>query len=216
MAIAPNSQISIALAKGRIFQEALPILKKAGITLRDSSTIDERKLILDTSNSNVRLLITRSTDVPTYVAHGAAIMGIVGSDVLMEKNYPSLYAPLDLGIARCRMVLAGLSKHDLLPGTRMRVATKYVATTQNWFAERGQQIDVVKLYGSMELAPLTKLADRIVDLVDTGNTLRANGLMEYETIATISARLVINKTAYKLNSDPISEILKKIQQVCDQ
>ncbi len=189
--------LTIALSKGRIYREALPLLAAAGVVPRDDPETS-RKLILDTSRPDVSLVVIRAADVPTYVEYGAADLGVAGKDVLMEHEGDGLYEPLDLGIARCRMMVAGRAGEAGGQPRRLRVATKYVATTRAFFAERGVQAEVIKLYGSMELAPLVGLADRIVDLVDTGNTLRANGLVPMDLIADISSRLVVNKASMKM------------------
>jgi ATP phosphoribosyltransferase len=207
-----TNTLHIAVAKGRIFDDALPLLKAADI-VPDPGDLSSRKLILRTNLPDVRLVVIRATDVPTYVAYGAADLGIVGKDVLMEYDgdglEEGLYEPLDLKIARCRLCVAGLDdgppKHP-----RLRVATKYVQTTRRHFASKGMQVEIIKLYGSMELAPLVGLADRIVDLVDTGNTLRENGLRELETIAEISSRLVVNKAAMKMRAAEIKDLVKRV------
>jgi len=205
----PDASLTIALAKGRILDEALPVLAGAGIfPTQDPGTT--RKLILATNLPHVRIIIVRATDVPTYVAYGAADLGIAGKDVLMEYNNNVVYEPLDLGIARCRMVLAG-PKRTLQPvHGRLRVATKYVNTTRDYFAGQGRQVEIIRLYGSMELAPVLGLADYIVDLMDTGNTLKANGLVPLETIAEISSRVIVNKAAMKMKHDQIQPLLDKM------
>lgn len=200
--------LTIALSKGRIFKETLPLLAKAGIVPADDPDTS-RKLILDTSNAAVKLVIIRATDVPTYVQYGAADLGVAGKDVLMEHGGEGLYEPLDLGIARCRLMVAGRATPTAGDG-RMRIATKYVQCTRRHFAAQGQQVEIVKLYGSMELAPLVGLADRIVDLVDTGNTLRANGLVELEPIADISSRLIVNKAAMKMQHARIKALIDEL------
>jgi ATP phosphoribosyltransferase len=189
--------LTIALSKGRIYREALPLLAEAGVVPRDDPETS-RKLILDTSRPDVSLVVIRAADVPTYVEYGAADLGVAGKDVLMEHDGEGLYEPLDLGIARCRMMVAGRAGEHAGQARRLRVATKYVATARAFFAEQGVQAEVIKLYGSMELAPLVGLADRIVDLVDTGNTLRANGLVPMDLIADISSRLVVNRASMKM------------------
>jgi ATP phosphoribosyltransferase len=191
-----NNVLTIAVSKGRIFKEALPFLAAAGIVPQEDPATS-RKLILPTNHDDVKLIIIRTSDVPTYVEYGAADVGIAGKDVLMEYDGDGLYEPLDLKIARCRMMLAGPRRAELVAG-RLRIATKYVNSTRRYFAEQGKQVEIIKLYGSMELAPLVKLADLIVDLVDTGNTLRANGLEPLEHIADISSRLIVNKAAMKM------------------
>ncbi len=197
--------LTIAVSKGRIFQEALPLLAAAGIVpAEDPKT--SRKLILPTSRAEIQLVIIRATDVPTFVEYGAADLGIAGKDVLLEHGAAGLYEPLDLGISRCRLMTAAPVGKELT-SRRLRVATKYVKTAQQYFAGLGQQVEIIKLYGSMELAPLVGLADCIVDLVDTGNTLKANGLAPLELIMDISSRLVVNKAAMKMKHAAIEELL---------
>jgi ATP phosphoribosyltransferase len=203
--------ITIALSKGRIFDETLPLLRAAGITVGEDPETS-RKLILGTSRPDVRVIIVRATDVPTYVQYGAADLGVTGKDVLDEHGGNGLYQPLDLGIARCRMMVAAREGFDyrgaVRKGARLRVATKYLQTAREHFAAKGVHVDIIKLYGSMELAPLTGLADAIVDLVSTGNTLRANRLVPVEEVAQVSARLVINQAALKLKRGSIQPLLK--------
>jgi ATP phosphoribosyltransferase len=203
-----SQSIRIAVAKGRIFDDALPLLAAAGIVPAEDPRTS-RKLILPTSRPDVDLVVIRSADVPTYVQFGAADLGVVGKDVLMEHEGDGLYELVDLKIARCRMMVAEprrLAEGDDPGGwTRLRIATKYVRTTRRHFAAKGIQTEIIKLYGSMELAPLVGLSDRIVDLVDTGNTLRANGLVEVEKIAEISSRLVANKASMRMKHGPIKE-----------
>ena len=202
--------ITIALSKGRIFDETVPLLKAAGIVARDDPE-KSRKLILRTSRNDVRLIIVRATDVPTYVQYGAADLGVAGKDVLDEHGGQGLYQPLDLGIARCRMVVAAPAGFDyrraVRQGARLKVATKYVQTAREHFAAKGVHVDLIKLYGSMELAPLTGLADAIVDLVSTGKTLKANHLKVVEEIAQLSARLIVNQAALKLKRAAIQPVL---------
>ena len=192
--------LTLALSKGRIFEETLPMLAKAGITVSEDPETS-RKLILGTSNPNLKIIIVRASDVPTYVQFGGADFGVAGLDVLMEKGSDGLYVPFDLNIAKCRMSVAVREGFDyaaaVKQGSRLKVATKYVNCAREHFANKGVHIDTIHLYGSMELAPLVGLADAIVDLVSTGNTLRANGLVEVEQIADISARLVVNQASYK-------------------
>jgi len=203
-------RITIALSKGRIFKETLPLLAHAGITpLDDPET--SRKLILDTNVDNVKLVIIRASDVPTYVQYGAADIGVAGKDVLMEHGGEGLYEPLDLKIAQCRLMTAG-PVNAAEPQGRLRIATKFVNCARRYYAEQGQQVEIIKLYGSMELAPIVGLADRIVDLVDTGNTLKANGLEPMEHIADISSRLVINKASMKMNHDVMQQFIDKIAE----
>ncbi len=206
--------LTIALSKGRILEQTLPLLAPLGIEpLEDPGK--SRNLVLPTSHPDIRLIIVRATDVPTYVAHGGADLGVAGKDVLLEQGGHGLYEPIDLGIARCRLMVAG---HPDVPldGRRIRVATKFVNVTRRHFAAQGRQVDLIKLYGSMELAPLVGLADAIVDLVDTGNTLRANGLAPLESIADISSRLVVNKASMKLKHREIKPLLARISSVVAQ
>ena len=208
--------ITIALSKGRIYDETVPLLKSAGIVARgDPET--SRKLILGTNRRDVRLVIVRATDVPTYVQYGAADIGVAGKDVLDEHGGQGLYQPLDLGIARCRMMVAVRAGFDyrsaVKQGARLKVATKYVQTAREHFAAKGVHVDLIKLYGSMELAPLTGLADAIVDLVSTGNTLRANNLVVVEEIMPISARLIVNKAAMKTKHKRVSALIAALRAV---
>ena len=208
-----SDKITIAVSKGRIFEDALPLLAKLDIVpLEDPNKT--RKLVLETNQPNVQLLIIRATDVPTYVERGAAELGISGKDVLMEYSGDDLYEPVDLGIAKCRMMLAGLKDPKPIVD-RPRVATKYTNITKNYFAERGQQVEIIKLYGSMELGPVLGLSDWIVDLVDTGNTLKANGLVTLEHIADISSRLVVNKAAMKMKNATIKPIIDQLSGIVD-
>jgi len=201
--------LKIALSKGRIFKETLPLLAQAGIEPIDDPETS-RKLILDTNHDEVKLVIIRATDVPTYVEYGAADVGVAGKDVLLEQGGDGLYEPVDLQIARCRLMVAGPKNAPPLR-RRYRIATKYVKTTQSYYAEKGEQVEVIKLYGSMELAPLVGLADRIVDVVDTGNTLRANGLAPLEHIADISSRLTVNKAAMKMKHAQVKKLIQQLQ-----
>jgi len=208
----PN-KITIAVSKGRIYDETVPLLAKLGIVLKDDPK-KSRKLILDTNQSNIKVLIIRATDVPTYVERGGAELGIAGKDVLMEYSGDSLYEPVNLGIAKCRMMLAGLK--DAKPIIdRPRVVTKYTNITRNYFAERGQQVEIIKLYGSMELGPVLGLSDWIVDLVDTGNTLKANGLVALDHIADISSSLVVNKAAMKMKNELIKPIINQLANIVE-
>lgn len=208
-----TESLTIAVSKGRILSEALPLLARLGV--RPAEDADRsRKLILQTSQPQIKLIIVRAADVPTYVEYGAADLGIAGKDVLMEYSRNGVYEPLDLGIARCRMVLAEPVKKTHTNG-RLRVATKYVQTTRRYFAGRGKQVEIIKLYGSMELAPVLGLADQIVDLVDTGNTLRANGLVAVETIAEISSRVIVNKAAMKMKYRTIKPFLDKLKRLAE-
>ena len=202
--------ITIALSKGRIYDETVPLLKAAGIVARDDPE-KSRKLILRTNRNDVRLVIVRATDVPTYVQYGAADLGVAGKDVLDEHGGQGLYQPLDLKIARCRMVVAAQTDFDyrraVRQGARLKIATKYVQTAREHFARKGVHVDLIKLYGSMELAPLTGLADAIVDLVSSGKTLKANHLKVVEEIASLSARLIVNQAALKLKRAAIQPVL---------
>lgn len=202
--------ITLALSKGRIFDETLPLLKAAGIEVLDDPE-KTRKLILATNLPDVRVVLVRATDVPTYVQYGGADLGITGLDTLIEHGNDGLYQPLDLQIAKCRVSVAVREGYDyaaaVRQGARLRVATKYVAIARDFFAAKGVHVDLIKLYGSMELAPLTGLADAIVDLVSTGNTLKANHLVEVERIMDISSRLVVNQAALKLKREPLRRII---------
>ena len=203
--------ITIALSKGRIFDETAPLLKAAGIAALDDPETS-RKLILATNRADVRLIIVRASDVPTYVQYGAADMGIAGKDVLLEHGGAGLYQPLDLNIACCRMMVAVRDGFDyasaVRQGARLRVATKYLQTARAHFAGKGVHVDLIKLYGSMELAPLVGLADAIVDLVSSGNTLKANPLQAVEEIMPVSARLIVNQAALKLKRETIQPMLE--------
>jgi len=225
-----SSNITIAISKGRIFKDALPLLAALKIYPVEAPETT-RKLILETNRSDVKIIIVRATDVPTYVEYGAADIGIAGKDVLLEYNGNGLggnglYEPLDLKIAQCRMIVAEPEKVEsrkIMPGEtgnrgksgRKRVATKYVNIARNYFASQGKQVEIIKLYGSMELAPGLGLADQIVDLVDTGDTLKANGLVEVETITDISSRLIVNKGAMKMKNDLIKPMIEKLTEVLE-
>lgn len=202
--------ITLALSKGRIFEETLPLLAAAGITPTDNPETS-RKLIIGTNRPDVRLVIVRATDTPTYVQYGAADMGIAGKDVLLEHGGAGLYQPLDLNIAKCRLCVAVPKDFDYAAavkrGARIRVATKYVNAAREHFAAKGVHVDLIKLYGSMELAPLVGLADAIVDLVSTGGTLRANNLEEVEDIMPISSRLIVNQASLKLKRELLQPVL---------
>ena len=203
--------ITLALSKGRIFDETLPLLKAAGIeVLEDPET--SRKLILPTNQAGVRVVLVRATDVPTYVEYGGADLGVTGKDTLIEHGGQGLYQPLDLQIAKCRMSVAVRADYDyataVRSGSRLKVATKYTSIAREFFAQKGVHVDLIKLYGSMELAPLTGLADAIVDLVSTGSTLKANHLIEVERIMEISSRLVVNQASLKLKKASIRAIIE--------
>lgn len=202
------SQLTIALTKGRILKETLPLFAAAGIEPLED--IDKsRKLTFETTSPDVRFLILRGVDVPTYVEFGAADVGVSGKDMLLEHGGNSFYEPLDLKIARCRLMTAGL-KGRTLPNGRIKVATKFVNIAKRYYAEQGRQVDVIKLYGGMELAPVLGLADEIVDIVDTGNTLIANGLEPREEIATISSRLIVNKASMKMKHHQIDALIDAV------
>jgi ATP phosphoribosyltransferase len=209
------SIITIALSKGRIFDETAPLLKAAGIVPKDDPETS-RKLIIATSRADIRLLIVRASDTPTYVQYGAAELGIAGKDVLLEHGGAGLYQPLDLDIARCRMVVAVPEGFDyeraVRQGARLRVATKYMQTAREHFAAKGVHVDLIKLYGSMELAPLVGLADAIVDLVSSGSTLKANNLRVVEEVAPISSRLIVNQAALKLKRAALQPLIDKFAQ----
>ena len=200
--------IRIALSKGRIFKETLPLLAAADIVPVDDPETS-RKLILDTNHDDVKLVIIRATDVPTYVQFGAADVGVAGKDVLMEHGGEGLYEPVNLKIARCKLMTAGLVNAEPVNG-RKRIATKFVNVAKKFFESRGEQVEVIKLYGSMELGPIVGLADLIVDVVDTGNTLKANGLVPIDHIADISSRLIVNKAAMKMKHQRIQTLIDEI------
>lgn len=231
-----SSKITIAISKGRIFKDALPLLAALDIYPVEAPETT-RKLILETNRPDVKIIIVRATDVPTYVEYGAADIGIAGKDVLLEYSVNAsggnglggygLYEPLDLKIAQCKMVVAEPEKvepGEIKPGEtgnrehggRKRVATKYVNIARNYFASQGKQVEIIKLYGSMELAPVLGLADQIVDLVDTGNTLKANGLVVVETITDISSRLIVNKAAMKMKNNLIKPMIEKLTELVEE
>ena len=209
----------IALSKGRIYKETLPLLAHANIVPTEDPD-KSRKLIIDTNDPEVKLLMLRASDVPTYVQYGAADMGVAGKDVLLEQGGDGVYELLDLKIAQCKLMVAGFAEsasenlgHSGQANRRLRIATKYINSTKRYYSEKGQQVEVIKLYGSMELAPIVNLADRIVDVVDTGNTLKANGLMPLEHIADISSRLIVNKASMKIKHKKIKALVKSIEKV---
>lgn len=202
--------LTIAVAKGRLLTQTLPLLRYADVVPAEDPMVS-RKLILDTNHPGIKLVIIRGMDVPTYVEYGAADLGVVGKDVLMEYDSDGLYEPLDLAIGRCRLVLAGFPGGAVGTG-RMRIATKYTNITRRYFARKGEQVEIIKLYGSMELAPLAGLADCIVDLVDTGNTLKANGLVTIEHMADISSRLIVNKASMKMKHGTIKAFTSLLEQ----
>ena len=210
--------LTMALSKGRIFEETLPLLKAAGIQVAENPE-QSRKLIIATSDPSLRLIIVRASDVPTYVEYGAADLGIAGKDVLLEHaaQHPGgLYQPIDLNIARCRLAVAVRKGFDyeaaVRQGARLRVATKYTQAAREHFAAKGVYVDLIKLYGSMELAPLVGLADAIVDLVSTGNTLKANDLVAVEDIMPISSRLIVNRAALKTRHTQLQPLLNAFEQ----
>ena len=208
-----NPLITLALSKGRIFDDTVPLLEAAGIPV-DPTELESRKLILPTGDPLLRLVIVRASDVPTYVQYGAADIGVAGKDVLLEHGGEGLYQPIDLNIARCRLSVAAPSGFDYAQavrrGARLRIATKYVECARRHFAAKGVHVDLIKLYGSMELAPLVGLADAIVDLVSTGSTLRANDLVEVEKIMPISARLIVNQASLKTKAARLQPLLAAI------
>lgn len=208
-----SNVITIALSKGRIYKETMPLLAAAGIVPADDPETS-RKLILDTNRDDVKLVVIRATDVPTYVQYGAADIGVAGKDVLLEHGAEGLYEPVDLKIACCKLMTAG--PVDYTPPTgRLRIATKFVNVTKEYFASIGQQVEVIKLYGSMELGPIVGLSDLIVDVVDTGNTLRANGLEPMDVIADISSRLIVNKAAMKVKHDRLQQIIEQMRDAVE-
>ncbi|HIL94192.1 MAG TPA: ATP phosphoribosyltransferase [Cycloclasticus sp.] len=201
--------LTIAISKGRILKDTLPLLAEAGIEPSEDLSVT-RKLIVPSICGNVNLVIIRATDVPTFVEYGAADVGITGKDTLVEHNSDNLYEPLDLNIAKCRLMTAVVTGRAL-PEGKLRVASKYVSLTEQYFAKKGQQVEIIKLYGSMELAPIVGLADCIVDLVDTGNTLKANGMEPLDLIMNISSRLVINKASMKMKHQQIKALIKQLE-----
>ncbi len=207
--------LNIALSKGRIFKETLPLLAKAGIEPQDNPDTS-RKLILPSNHPNVQFLIVRASDVPTYVQLGGAHLGVVGKDVLMEHGGDGLVEPLDLNIARCRLMVAGYPDVKLDGSQRLRVATKFANCARRHFAQHARQVEIIKLYGSMELAPIVGLCDLIVDVVDSGATLAANGLVPLEMIAQISSRVVVNRAALKTNNQQISSLLTSLEAAVTQ
>lgn len=208
-----TTDLTIALSKGRIYEQTLPLLAQAGIRpLDDPET--SRKLILETNQPRIKLVVIRATDVPTYVQYGAADLGVAGKDVLLEHGGEGLYEPLDLRIARCRLMVAGVAGAKL-DRDRLRIATKYVNSARRHFAAQGKQVEVIKLYGSMELAPLVGLSDLIVDLVESGNTLKANGLVPLEHIMDISSRLIVNKASWKMKHRDLMTLTEALKTAVD-
>lgn len=210
-----DQQLTLALSKGRIFEETIPLLAAAGIEVTEDPE-SSRKLILPTNKPNIRVVIVRASDVPTYVQYGAADFGVAGKDVLIEHGGEGLYQPIDLHIAKCHLAVAVKNGFDYAgavhQGARLRVVTKYVHSAREHFAAKGMHVDLIKLYGSMELGPLVGLSDAIFDLVSTGNTLRANDLVEVEHVMDISSRLVVNQAALKLKRDALQPILAAFEQ----
>lgn len=209
-----SQTLTIALTKGRILKETLPLLAAAGIEPAEDIS-KSRKLAFETNREGVRLLVLRGSDVPTYVQFGSADLGIAGKDTLMESGADGLYEPLDLKIAYCRLMTAAIKGVEPKPG-RIKVATKYVNVAKRYYAAQGRQADIIKLYGAMELAPLMNLCDEIVDIVDTGNTLKANGLEPREHIADISSRLIVNKASMKMKHEPIQQVIDAIATAVGQ
>ncbi|WP_251978960.1 ATP phosphoribosyltransferase [Salinicola avicenniae] len=208
-----SDQLILALSKGRILEETLPLLADAGVVPADDFG-KSRKLLFDTNLPNVKLVVIRAVDVPTYVQLGAADLGVAGKDVLLEHGAEGLYEPLDLGISRCRLMTAGIVGAEPARARR-RVATKFVNVARRYYAEQGIQAEVIKLYGAMELAPLMNLADEIVDIVDTGNTLRANGMEPRELIENISTRLVVNKAAMTMKHERLKPLIERLRQAVE-
>lgn len=202
--------LTIALSKGRILDQTLPLLEKAGISI-PKSELESRKLILDTNLSDVKVIVIRASDVPVFVQHGAADFGIAGKDVLLEHGANGIFELLDLGISKCRLMVASKKGQDLNKST-LKVATKYVKSAKDYFYRQGKQVEVIKLYGAMELAPIVGLSDCIVDLVDTGNTLKANNLVPLELIQEISSRLIVNSAAFNTKHKDINQWIQKIEQ----
>ena len=202
--------LTIALSKGRILDQTLPLLEKSGISI-PKTELESRKLILDTNLSGVKVIVIRASDVPVFVQHGAADFGIAGKDVLLEHGANGIFELLDLGISKCRLMVASKKDQDLNKST-LKVATKYVKSAKEYFYKQGKQVEVIKLYGSMELAPIVGLSDCIVDLVDTGNTLKANNLVPLELIQEISSRLIVNSAAFNTKHKDINQWIQKIEQ----
>ena len=206
-----STELTIALSKGRVLADELGLLKKIGICPKESPA-SSRKLVFETNLESTRIIVLRGMDVATYVDHGIADVGMLGKDVLLEYSGTGYYEPLDLGLGRCSLMVAGLLDEGILP-SRLRIATKFINTAKRYYAERGVQVDIIKLYGAMELAPVTGLAHRIVDIVETGNTLKANGLKPMELVAEISARLIVNSSAYKTKSHEVRRFVDSLVEV---
>ena len=206
-----SGQLTIALTKGRILADELDLLAKAGIQPTEDPALS-RKLVFDTNQADIRIMVLRGMDVATYVDHGIADVGMLGKDVLLENVGTGYYEPLDLGLGRCSLMVAGLVDEGELP-SRLRIATKFTNTAKRYYAERGVQVDIIKLYGAMELAPVTGLAHRIVDIVETGNTLKANGLRSLEFITEISTRLIVNTSTYKTKFEKVRILIESLEMV---
>lgn len=212
--VSGKDELVIALAKGRILKDTLPLFAKIGIEPLEDLSVS-RKLMIDTTLANVKFLIVRTTDAPTYVQYGAADLGVSGKDTLIEHGYTGIFEMLDLKIARCQLMTAVMHEVQQLPEKRLTVATKYVKSASKYFADKGIHADIIKLYGSMELAPMVGLSDCIVDLVDTGNTLKANGLKPLDTVLNISTRLIANRVSLKTKSTTIKHLLNKLETAID-
>ena len=208
-----SQSLTIALAKGRILKDTLPLLARAGIE-PDDDLSTSRKLVFSTNHKNINLVLIRSADVPTYVQYGAADMGVAGKDVLLEHGGEGLYERVDLKIAPCKLMTAGVADRAI-PKGRLKVATKYPKITRQYFLQQGRQVELIKLYGSMELAPIVGLSDLIVDLVDSGNTLKANGLIPLEHIMDISSRLIVNRASLKMKNQAIKTLVDKIEKAVE-
>ena len=206
-----SGELTIALTKGRVLADELDLLAKAGIQPTEDPALS-RKLVFDTNQVDIRIMVLRGMDVATYVDHGIADVGMLGKDVLLEHVGTGYYEPLDLGLGRCSLMVAGLVDEDELP-SRLRIATKFTNTAKRYYAERGVQVDIIKLYGAMELAPVTGLAHRIVDIVETGNTLKANGLRSMEFITEISTRLIVNTSTYKRKFEKVRRLIESLEMV---
>ena len=206
-----SGQLTIALTKGRVLADELDLLAKAGIQPTEDPALS-RKLVFDTNQADIRIMVLRGMDVATYIDHGIADVGMLGKDVLLEHAGTGYYEPLDLGLGRCSLMVAGLVDEGELP-SRLRIATKFTNTAKRYYAERGVQVDIIKLYGAMELAPVTGLANRIVDIVETGRTLKANGLRSMEFITEISTRLIVNTSAYKTKFEKVRRLIESLERV---
>ena len=202
--------LTIALSKGRILDQTIPLLEAAGLSI-SKKELESRKLILDTNLEDVKVIVLRASDVPVFVQHGAADIGIAGKDVLLEHGGNGIFEPLDLKISQCRLMLASRQNEDLNKST-LKVATKYINSARKYFLSKGQQVEIIKLSGAMELAPIVGLSDCIVDLVDTGDTLKANGLIPLDLVCNISSRLIVNSAAFNTKHGPINEWIKKIEK----